>query len=315
MTENKAISTAHDFIHDVAYDAYGKRMATCSADQKVKVWEQDAKGEWKNVETWRTQSGNVLRLAWAHPEFGQVLAACSSDRSVHIYEEQVNSKTGQRVWKQQARLVDSRDSVTCLQFAPRHHGLKLATSSADGHVRIYEAADPLNLSAWTLQEEFNTSRRGGLCLSWNLSQFDAPTMAVGFQEGPSRCQIWEFMARANKWQSIAELEGHDAAVHDVAWAPNMGRSYHLIATACKDKFARVYRVSLQQAERPLKATLVAKLDHQAEVWRVSWNVTGTLLATTAEDGIVRLFKQDLSGSWERVASSASQPQTEGPAST
>ena len=27
----------------------------------------------------------------------------------------------------------------------------------------------------------------------------------------------------------------DNVVHDVSWAPNMGRSYHLIAVACKDK--------------------------------------------------------------------------------
>ena len=26
-----------DVIHDVAYDYYGKRMATCSSDQTVKV--------------------------------------------------------------------------------------------------------------------------------------------------------------------------------------------------------------------------------------------------------------------------------------
>jgi nucleoporin SEH1 len=26
-----------DLIHDVAYDFYGKRMATCSSDQTVKV--------------------------------------------------------------------------------------------------------------------------------------------------------------------------------------------------------------------------------------------------------------------------------------
>ena len=27
----------------------------------------------------------------------------------------------------------------------------------------------------------------------------------------------------------------DNVVHDVSWAPYMGRSYHLIAVACKDK--------------------------------------------------------------------------------
>lgn len=38
MFENQAIHTEHkDVIHDVAYDYYGQRMATCSSDQYVKV--------------------------------------------------------------------------------------------------------------------------------------------------------------------------------------------------------------------------------------------------------------------------------------
>ena len=38
MYVTKSINADHeDLIHDVAYDFYGKRMATCSSDQKVKV--------------------------------------------------------------------------------------------------------------------------------------------------------------------------------------------------------------------------------------------------------------------------------------
>lgn len=38
MFVSKNIPTDHkDLIHDVAYDFYGKRMATCSSDQSVKV--------------------------------------------------------------------------------------------------------------------------------------------------------------------------------------------------------------------------------------------------------------------------------------
>lgn len=34
----KPIAIDHkDLIHDVSYDFYGKRMATCSSDQSVKV--------------------------------------------------------------------------------------------------------------------------------------------------------------------------------------------------------------------------------------------------------------------------------------
>lgn len=35
----------------------------------------------------------------------------------------------------------------------------------------------------------------------------------------------------NKWKQECILEESKVCIHDVAWAPCMGRSYHLIATA------------------------------------------------------------------------------------
>lgn len=41
--EAKPINTDHkDLIHDVSYDFYGRRMATCSSDQSVKVSAESA---------------------------------------------------------------------------------------------------------------------------------------------------------------------------------------------------------------------------------------------------------------------------------
>lgn len=38
MFQARTINAEHkDLIHDVAYDFYGRRMATCSSDQSVKV--------------------------------------------------------------------------------------------------------------------------------------------------------------------------------------------------------------------------------------------------------------------------------------
>lgn len=31
-------------------------------------------------------------------------------------------------------------------------------------------------------------------------------------------------------------------------------------------------------------------DHNSTVWRVAWNVTGTILASSGDDGCVRLWK-------------------------
>lgn len=38
MFQARTINAEHkDLIHDVAYDFYGRRLATCSSDQSVKV--------------------------------------------------------------------------------------------------------------------------------------------------------------------------------------------------------------------------------------------------------------------------------------
>jgi len=33
-------------------------------------------------------------------------------------------------------------------------------------------------------------------------------------------------------------------------------------------------------------------DHNCTVWRVAWNITGTMLATTGDDGCVRTWKSN-----------------------
>jgi len=39
-------------------------------------------------------------------------------------------------------------------------------------------------------------------------------------------------------------------------------------------------------------------DHKAEVWRVKWNPTGTILSSTGDDGIVRLWKAAINGEFQ-----------------
>lgn len=247
-------------------------------------------------------------MSWAHPEFGQVLASCSSDRIVHIYEEQVDGRSGVRTWKKQGRLVDSRDSVQDVEFAPRHLGLRLATCSLDGRVRIYESQDVMNLSVWPLVEEFEAARGGANCLSWNTSPFDPPMLCVASEKD---VKLWEYSGGARKWSAVASLDGHTDQVHDVCWAPNLGRAYHLLATACKDGCVRIFKLSYNRATSTYTPALVAKLDHhRSEVWRVSWNVSGTILASTGDDGVSRLWKSDFNGTWHPIlVAAATQPAT------
>jgi WD40 repeat protein len=52
----REISAGHkDLIHDVSYDFHGRRMATCSSDQSVKVWDLGEDGEWKCTGNWKVR--------------------------------------------------------------------------------------------------------------------------------------------------------------------------------------------------------------------------------------------------------------------
>ena len=287
-------------------------MATCSSDQKIKIWDH-VRGKWSCTAEIKAHSGSVHAVSWAHPEFGQVLASCSSDRVVHIYEEQVDGRTGARAWKKQGRLVDSRDSVQDCQFAPRHLGLKLATCSLDGRVRIYESNDVMNLSVWPLVEEFDAAKSHAAALSWNSSPFDPPMLCVAAER---EVRVWEYNANARKWLAVASLDGHADLVHDVCWAPNLGRAYHLVATACKDACVRIFKLSYSKLTASYAPTLVAKLaHHSAEVWRVSWNVSGTILASTGDDGVSRLWKSDFNGTWHPILVAAATPAASAAATT
>jgi nucleoporin SEH1 len=90
----------------------------------------------------------------------------------------------------------------------------------------------------------------------------------------------------------------------------MGRSYHLIATAGRDNKLRIHTLRKRVEEEgeggreggrgrwvydPVED--MQEIEVGAEVWRVEWNVVGTLLATSGEDGVVRLWRKNQEGRW------------------
>ncbi|XP_058412722.1 centrosomal protein of 192 kDa isoform X5 [Diceros bicornis minor] len=310
----RSIAADHkDLIHDVSFDFHGRRMATCSSDQSVKVWDKSESGDWHCTASWKTHSGSVWRVTWAHPEFGQVLASCSFDRTAAVWEEIVGESNdklrGQSHWVKRTTLVDSRTSVTDVKFAPKHMGLMLATCSADGIVRIYEAPDVMNLSQWSLQHEISC-KLSCSCISWNPSSSRAhsPMIAVGSDDSSpnamAKVQIFEYNENTRKYAKAETLMTVTDPVHDIAFAPNLGRSFHILAIATKD--VRIFtlkpvRKELTSSGGPTKFEIhiVAQFDnHNSQVWRVSWNITGTVLASSGDDGCVRLWKANYMDNWK-----------------
>lgn len=314
MYVSKTIKAGHeDLIHDVAYDFYGKRMATCSSDQHVKIWDQDEAGTWSCSASFKTHYGSVWKVTWAHPEFGQVIATCSFDRTAAVWEEIAGEKTGvgQNHWIRKTSLVDSRTSVTDVKFGPKHLGLILATCSADGTVRIYEAPDVMNLSQWSLQHEIHCKIPCS-CISWNpsLSRLHAPMLAVGSDDanpsGPSqgKVSVYEYHENARRWQRVEIFSNITEPVHDIAFAPNIGRSYHVLAVGSKDLRIITLKPLQDNKEEPGRFDIrqAGKFeDHGSSVWRVCWNITGTILATSGDDGQVKLWKANYLDHWKCIS--------------
>ncbi len=127
------IDTQHeDMIHDTQFDYYAKRLATCSSDRTIKIF--DVNGDRMiNSATLTGHEGPVWQVAWAHPKFGVILASCSYDGSVLIHRE-----APQNSWTvvYEHKVHDS--SVNSVSWAPHEFGLILACASSDGRVSILE---------------------------------------------------------------------------------------------------------------------------------------------------------------------------------
>lgn len=80
-----------DYVHDIAFDYYGRRFATASGDRTVRVFDLNPDGLWisgelgsgtggggSNKNEWVAARGAVRRVCWSHPEFGQLLATAGA---------------------------------------------------------------------------------------------------------------------------------------------------------------------------------------------------------------------------------------------
>ncbi|KAJ7222067.1 WD40-repeat-containing domain protein [Mycena haematopus] len=195
MIQTGLIPNAHsDLVTDASYDFYGLRLATCSLDQRIKLWQLDeTNGSWALEDDWKAHDAAVSKISWAHPEFGTIIASASYDRTVKVWEQTsgVGLLDSQQVavngngnaghasqsqtpgpstsrWIERAVLPEARGTVRSVEFAPHHFGLKLASISSDNHLRIYDCLEQPSLTTWQLSEEADIQ---ALQLSPSVSPF------------------------------------------------------------------------------------------------------------------------------------------------
>ncbi|KAI9188332.1 GTPase-activating protein S13 [Blastocladiella emersonii ATCC 22665] len=309
-------SQHEDIIHDAQFDHYGKRLATCSSDRSIKVFDVDGDAQ-TLVDTLKGHEGPVWSVAWAHPKWGSLLASASYDGRVFIWRDSGNGSFA----KVHEHLNHSA-SVNSIAWAPHEYGLILAAGSSDGYVSLV-AYDELS-QTWDGKAKFMAHTIGVNAVAWapathaaalfgsaTASAADSPTGATATalparQLATAGCdnlvKVWSFdaSAAANEAPSSAPLSlaAHEDWVRDVAWAPNVGIPATYLASCSQDKTVYVWTKG-----SPLDAEFVPHKVHTFAdvVWRVSWSLAGDVLAVASGDNKVTLWRENAQGGWEKVS--------------
>lgn len=304
ITSNKGfelkVASDTDFVHDVAFNYFGTRLAFCTSRQKISIWDKGrvpaGAQEWQETGVIeQAHSGPIWRLDWGHPEFGTgVLVSCGEDRAVCIWSEKPYVPTGNK-WKRRAQLLDATKAVVDVQFAPKHHGLKLAAGSLDGVVRIYEAPDVLNMGDWAMEDFCITKGEGVQSLCWSP---DIATEYIACVGTDSKLYLYGKPGGARRWQPL-HCEAHHAepgAAKDIRFSPNLCRPYDLLVTCGKG--AKLWR--FDTGPERTKLTLLRTLSDSTDIiWRASWNISGTMLTLSPESGKIQVWTSN-QGKWESV---------------
>lgn len=189
--------------------------------------------------------------------------------------------------------------VNMVSWAPHSLGAILACASTDGKVSILEFKD----DSWDTRI-ISAHATGCNAVSWapdvnpgSLVQSSA-TNTQGIRKfvtggSDNLVKIWQYSPDQDTYIVETVLDGHHDWVRDVAWAPSiLSKSY--IASASQDKSVIIWT---SDAGGPFQQK---RLEMDAVVWRVSWSLSGNVLAVSGGDNKVTLWKENLQGVWEKV---------------
>lgn len=245
--------------------------------------------------------GAVWCVSWAHPKFGTILASSSYDGRIFIWREQ----NGQ--WQRIYEFTLHTASVNLIAWSPPEPGCHLAAASSDGSVSVITFLD----NAFSHQI-FPAHGLGVNSVSWSpslapgqLTSAQAPGSPPAplrrFATGGSDNQVklWDYNPQTQSYDNMCVLSGHVDWVRDVAWSPTpLNKSY--IASASQDKTVRIWTCPASADMSNASNWTSTELKFDAVIWRVSWSLSGNVLAVSGGDNRVSLWKESLKGGWDCV---------------
>lgn len=208
-------------------------------------------------------------LPMAHDEYvymirfspdGQTMATAAGDNVACIWN-----------WSTQQLLhtLEHEAAVYAAEFSS--DGKHLATGSGDGNVTLWE------LSSGKLVAQQQEHADAVYCVSFSPDGTRLASIGGDGKKGDTRCRIWSVPAL----KIVSELPGHERPSYGVLFGPPVGPARDTLVTSGGDKLIHIY--SLHTGNR---RTLTG---HTSDVYRCCFSRDGCQLASTSQDGSVRLW--------------------------
>lgn len=289
-----------------------KLLASCSYDRTVKLWQElpdelhGSGRRWIKLATLATELfGPIYDVQFAPPHLGLKLACVGSDGIVRMYESVEPSDLS--AWSLSAEIpilslqlpAKNLQSSFCIEWCPSKFAKfeKFAVIALDQgfiYSTVKRGAQREGISAGTADLVNPDSRAPENPFAVDPLGSERPiTLDV-----PTTDSTHDDQSLQTAFVKVCSLPEHNGLIRSISWAPSMGRSYHLLATGCKDGLIQIFK-AYEQDNGEFKIETVARLnDHLREVWRVEWNSTGTILSSAGDDGNIRLWKCTYMNEWK-----------------
>ncbi|CAI0441221.1 unnamed protein product [Linum tenue] len=308
----KSLATLDNGTTCSAWNYSGQRLATGSVDGTLSIFDScdPASTSFKCTSKARVGESGVVKVVWIPPLFGDAVACIDGNGSSSLWEELAEDAQAVE-WKHCKSFQSNSAKVLDVQFGVFRTILKMVNSRDSFVFRCC-------INGWKAEFQNLTDSVAKLAkascfsasVSWNPQRGDGQEMSfvLGFNSDTPQLnssKVWEFDLDHQRWVPVAELalpEDRKDQVFSVAWAPNIGRPYEVIAVATHKGIAIWHLGSNPDTDGRLSVERVALLSgYEAEVWQMEWDMSGMTLATTGTDGMVRLWQSNLNGIWHEQA--------------
>jgi protein transport protein SEC13 len=302
-----------------AHPQFGVMLASCSFDGSVIVHREQRPGSWSILHhATALHESSVNGVAFAPPEFGLMFATASSDGRVAIVQHLPN-----HTWSVEY-ITDCPTGVNAVCWAP--YG---AYINMDAMNPSTTEDDTTTTTTAQQQQPAESPPDWSMQLPRIATAGCDNSMRIYVRNESGRWMLEYTTPVVTGTTSSNVIIGHTDWVRDVAWAPCLLPNYNTIATCSEDRTVIIWNQapssssSMSTSESSTNETATAVTTSEwvgtvmhtfdEPVWRVSWSVTGHLLAVSSGDSNVTLWKASLNdrNHWVQVpTTTTSDPSTE-----